>query len=128
MGKPLLIQQARDFSNSLIGIPKGTSRGLQKAQLTDLASFDLVGQIQEGFDNVPGYFGSEVRHRGKVDNLRSGVKEGAKGFAYGLADGLSGLVTEPYKGAREGVSLQRYARRADTAGYRWRHQWHYHRQ
>lgn len=54
---------------------------------------------------MPGYFGSEVRRRGKVDSLRSGVKEGAKGFAYGLADGLSGLVMEPVKGAKEGVSV-----------------------
>ena len=54
---------------------------------------------------MPGYFGSEVRRRGKVDSRRSGVKEGAKGFAYGLADGLSGLVMEPVKGAKEGVSV-----------------------
>lgn len=73
-------------------------------QLTSAASFDIIGQIQEGFDNVPGYFGADVRRRGKVDSLRSGVKEGAKGFAYGLADGLTGLVTEPVKGAKEGVS------------------------
>lgn len=97
--------------------------------LTTIASFDLVGQIQEGFDNVPGYFGSDVRRRGKVDNLRSGVKEGAKGFAYGLADGLTGLVTEPVKGAKEGVSLDSFKLgKTDSAGARWRHQWHHHRQ
>jgi len=30
-----------------------------------------------------------------------------KGFAYGLADGIGGLVTKPLKGAKEDVSLTR---------------------
>lgn len=122
----MLTRQAKDFSNSLIGIPKGEQLGHSHPKLTNTASFDLVGQIQEGFDNVPGYFGSDVRRRGKVDNLRSGMKEGAKGFAYGLVDGLAGLVMEPVKGAKEGVSCVCVGK-ADNAGHRRRYQWHSHR-
>lgn len=53
---------------------------------------------------MPKFLGSEVRRRGKVDDFRSGVTEGAKGFAYGFVDGFAGLVTEPVRGAKNYVS------------------------
>lgn len=93
--------QAKDFSDSVID---ATRSKLDLPSLADTpASFGLLGQIQEGFDNVPGYLGAPVRQRGKVDGLRSGVAEGAKGLAYGLADGLSGLFLEPVQGAQKQV-------------------------
>jgi hypothetical protein len=46
--------------------------------------------------------GAHSRRRGKVDSLTSGVQEGAKGLAFGIFDGITGLVTEPYRGAKSG--------------------------
>lgn len=46
--------------------------------------------------------GAQSRRRGKVDSFTSGVEEGAKGMAFGLYDGITGLVTEPLRGAKTG--------------------------
>lgn len=51
---------------------------------------------------MPGLMGAQMRRRGKVDSFSSGVEEGAKGMAYGLYDGITGLVTEPLRGAKSG--------------------------
>lgn len=53
---------------------------------------------------MPGMMGGRVRRRPKVDSLQSGVVEGARGLAYGIADGVTGLVTQPYDGAKKKVS------------------------
>ncbi|PVF99014.1 glycosyltransferase family 1 protein [Serendipita vermifera] len=70
---------------------------------------DIVGAIQEGFHNLPCAYGSKVRQPGKVKDARSGVREGAKGLFYGYADAITGLVTEPYEGAKKEV-CNAYAR------------------
>lgn len=63
-----------------------------------------MGDLYEGFDNVPKIMGSDIRHHGRVDSLSSGIKEGGLGLFYGVMDGITGLVTEPYVGAKqEGV-------------------------
>lgn len=60
-----------------------------------------VSAFQEGLENIPGIMGSPVRKRGKVDSFRSGMAEGVKGLGYGLYDGITGVVTEPYQGFRQ---------------------------
>ncbi|KAG8861244.1 hypothetical protein FRB96_003194 [Tulasnella sp. 330] len=62
---------------------------------------DIVGSVQEGFQNAPKLYGSTVRSPGPVTDFKSGVKEAAKGFFYGYYDGITGLVTEPVKGAQK---------------------------
>jgi hypothetical protein len=37
-----------------------------------------------------------------VTGVKSGFKAAGKGFGLGLYDGISGLVTQPVKGAQEG--------------------------
>jgi sterol 3beta-glucosyltransferase len=66
---------------------------------------DIVQSIHEGFYNVPKLYGSEVREHGKVTNFTSGIKEGSKGLFYGYYDGITGLVREPLKGAKEEVRV-----------------------
>ncbi|KAF7369006.1 Glycosyltransferase family 1 protein [Mycena venus] len=55
----------------------------------------------EGLRSVPKLYGEEVRDNGRVDNWRSGIVVAGRTFVHGLADGVSGLVVDPYRGARE---------------------------
>jgi len=54
---------------------------------------------------IPGKIGSDVRERGKIDGLVSGVREAGKGLAYGWWDGITGLATEPIKGGQKEGAL-----------------------
>ncbi|KAL7420673.1 hypothetical protein Q5752_004624 [Cryptotrichosporon argae] len=78
----------RAIVNMVYGIPK--------------ASFDVVGSIHSGFENVPYILGSRVRPRRRVESFGVGVSEGFKGLGYGLYDGVTGLVMEPLEGAKTG--------------------------
>ncbi|KAG9038416.1 hypothetical protein FRB95_001273 [Tulasnella sp. JGI-2019a] len=78
---------AKGVINTATAIPRGV--------------IDIVGSVQEGFQNAPKLYGSTVRSPGAVTDFRSGVKEAAKGFFYGYYDGITGLVTEPIKGAQK---------------------------
>ncbi|CAE6434741.1 unnamed protein product [Rhizoctonia solani] len=62
---------------------------------------NIIGSVSEGFHNVPRLYGSDVRERGNVNNLSSGITEGAKGLFHGYKDGITGLVTEPLAGAKK---------------------------
>jgi hypothetical protein len=64
------------------------------------AGFNVVYDLWEGIDNVPGMIGSDTRQKGKITGLGSGCKEAAFGFGYGIWDGITGLVTEPLVGAK----------------------------
>ncbi|KAG8896572.1 hypothetical protein FRB99_008829 [Tulasnella sp. 403] len=73
--------------NAMAAIPRGCAKIFESAY--------------EGFRNMPKLYGSDVREVGPVRDFRSGLREGGKGFAYGIYDGITGLVTEPIRGARE---------------------------
>ncbi|KAJ7221581.1 glycosyltransferase family 1 protein [Mycena pura] len=62
---------------------------------------DIVASVHEGIYNVPKLYGSNVRKTGKVTDFASGLKEGGKGLFYGYYDGITGLVREPYEGAKK---------------------------
>lgn len=57
--------------------------------------------VARGFHNAPKLYGDEVRSTERITDFSSGLRAAAKGFAYGFGDGISGLVTQPLKGARE---------------------------
>jgi hypothetical protein len=58
--------------------------------------------LARGFHNVPTLYGDDtVRTEAKIDGVKSGLVAAGKGFGYGLYDGLTGLVTQPYNGARK---------------------------
>ncbi|KAI6783136.1 Sterol 3-beta-glucosyltransferase UGT80B1-like protein [Emericellopsis cladophorae] len=61
--------------------------------------------LAKGFRNVPTLYNDEtVRPVEKVTDISSGLKVAGKEFGYGLFDGISGLVTQPLKGAeKEGM-------------------------
>ena len=64
---------------------------------------DLFTGFHSGMDAIPGRLGSNVREKGRVDGLASGVKEAGKGLVYGWWDGITGLVTEPIEGGKKEV-------------------------
>lgn len=64
---------------------------------------DLFSGFHSGMDAIPGRLGSQVREKGRVDGLASGVKEAGKGLMYGWWDGITGLVTEPIAGGQKEV-------------------------
>lgn len=62
---------------------------------------DFTLGLAQGFHNAPKLYGDEVRPTGKVTGFQSGLKAAGKGLSLGLYDGITGLVTQPLKGAKE---------------------------
>ncbi|KAJ1325414.1 sterol 3beta-glucosyltransferase [Microdochium nivale] len=58
--------------------------------------------VANGWRNLPSYVFRDVepRRRGEVTGLRSGLKVSGKEFGVGVFDAVTGLVVQPYKGAR----------------------------
>ncbi|KAI1433862.1 hypothetical protein GGR50DRAFT_461116 [Xylaria sp. CBS 124048] len=58
--------------------------------------------IAKGFRNAPNLYNDDtVRLTEKVTDFRSGLKVAGKEFGFGLYDGITGLVTQPIKGAQK---------------------------
>ncbi|EJD52863.1 UDP-Glycosyltransferase/glycogen phosphorylase [Auricularia subglabra TFB-10046 SS5] len=57
----------------------------------------IFDSFNEGFRNMPTLWGTEIRRAGKVTGWKSGMVEGGKEFFWGFADGIGGLVLEPYR-------------------------------
>ncbi|KAJ7705308.1 hypothetical protein B0H17DRAFT_664811 [Mycena rosella] len=62
---------------------------------------DIPLATTEGLRSVPKLYGESIRDHGRVKGWRSGAVVAGKTFGYGMADGISGLVMDPYRGARE---------------------------
>ncbi|EHA54186.1 glycosyltransferase family 28 domain-containing protein [Pyricularia oryzae 70-15] len=61
--------------------------------------------LAEGLRNIPKLYGEEVKNHGQVKGVGSGSVVAAKNFGHGFYDGLTGFVTQPYKGAKEEGAL-----------------------
>lgn len=58
--------------------------------------------LAKGFRNVPKLYNDDtVRKQEKVTGIGSGLKVAGKEFGFGLYDGVTGLVTQPLKGAEK---------------------------
>lgn len=109
--------RSANASMSNYATPTASSSSLNAAGAVALESTKGIGRIMtaglktpatftnglaRGFHNVPTLYGDEsVRREAKIDGVRSGLVAAGKGFGYGLYDGLTGLVTQPYDGARK---------------------------
>lgn len=63
---------------------------------------DFTLSLAKGFHNAPKLYGDDtVRKPEKVTDFSSGIRAASKGFGLGLYDGISGLVTQPVKGAQK---------------------------
>ena len=67
---------------------------------------DFTLALAKGFHNAPKLYGDDtVRESEKITGLSSGVKSAGKEFGLGMYDGITGLVTQPLRGAKkEGAS------------------------
>ncbi|EMD87038.1 glycosyltransferase family 1 protein [Bipolaris maydis ATCC 48331] len=79
-----------------------TGKGLARIISAGVKSpMDFSLNVAKGLHNVPKLYGAEVRQVDKVTDFQSGMRTAAKEFGYGLYDGITGLVTDPYKGAKK---------------------------
>lgn len=69
------------------------------------AAVTIPYAFTEGFRSIPRLYGEEVPDYGEIHDWKSGVTVGAKSVVLGLADGISGLVILPYKGAQNEGAL-----------------------
>ncbi|KAI4281366.1 MAG: hypothetical protein L6R35_005668, partial [Caloplaca aegaea] len=101
VNQPLSDNQCRHISlDAAVGAGKGIGRivgvGLK-------SPMDFTLSIARGFHNAPRLYGDEsVRHPDKVTGIRSGLKAAGKEFGFGVYDGVSGLFTQPFNGAKHG--------------------------
>ncbi|KAF2472961.1 uncharacterized protein BDR25DRAFT_366188 [Lindgomyces ingoldianus] len=65
------------------------------------APMTFTHNLTRGFHNAPKLYGDEVREYENVTDIRSGIKVSAKGFGYGVYDGISGFFIQPLQGARK---------------------------
>ncbi|KAJ5919710.1 hypothetical protein N7454_009545 [Penicillium verhagenii] len=62
---------------------------------------DMPLAASEGLRAVPRLYGDEVKDHGRILDWKSGATFAGKNFVHGMADGLSGIFTQPYKGGQE---------------------------
>ena len=84
-----------------------TSKGFGRIVKAAMQSpMEMSVSITEGFHNAPKLWGDNtVRPQQQVSGFKSGAKAVGKEFAFGWYDGVTGLFTQPWKGAqKEGSS------------------------
>ena len=88
---------------SMIDSGKGVSR-IMSAGIKSHMDFTMA--LAKGFHNAPKLYGDDtVRKSERITGVQSGLKAAGKEFHYGLYDGITGLVTQPLKGAeKEGAA------------------------
>lgn len=63
---------------------------------------DFTLGLAKGFHNAPKLYGDDTVRKGeKVTDFQSGLKAAGKEFGFGMYDGITGLVTQPMKGAKK---------------------------
>jgi hypothetical protein len=91
----------RDQSQEIKEKVKG--RLVRAAEVGLGAPMDLAESIAQGFHNVPRlYNDTTVRPQENVTGFQSGLKAAGMDFAHGIYDGVTGVVTQPINGAKEG--------------------------
>jgi len=59
--------------------------------------------IAQGFHNAPRLYGDDtVRRPTRINGFHSGLKAAGEEFIYGIYDGWTGVVLQPYRGAKSG--------------------------
>jgi UDP:flavonoid glycosyltransferase YjiC (YdhE family) len=90
--EPLVEELAKDTRHGLSKVGKGMLR----------FPLNLMVGITQGFHNAPRLYGDEtVRRPARVSGFKSGLRAGRDEFLYGIWDGWTGVVTQPYHGAKE---------------------------
>lgn len=89
--------------NTAKQIAQDVGTGLGKtAEALARAPMDLSLAVAQGFHNAPRLYGdTTVRRPARITGIKSGLKAAGKEFIWGVNDGVSGLVMQPYTGARD---------------------------
>lgn len=99
----------KEFDPSKLTIENaiGATRGISRIVGAGLKSpMDFTLGLARGFHNAPKLYGDDtVRPQEKVTDFQSGLKAAGREFGYGMFDGITGLVTQPLRGAeKEGAA------------------------
>ncbi|TVY83568.1 Sterol 3-beta-glucosyltransferase UGT80B1, partial [Lachnellula suecica] len=102
-------RQHKEFDPSTLTLDNavGAGKGIARIVGAGLKSpMDFTLGIARGFHNAPKLYGDDtVRPQAKVTDFQSGVKAATKEFGQGFYDGITGLVTQPLRGAeKEGTA------------------------
>lgn len=63
---------------------------------------DLSLAVAQGFHNAPRLYGDQsVRKPTRITGMKSGLKAAGEEFVFGIYDGVTGVVVQPYTGARD---------------------------
>ena len=84
-------------------LAEDTGRGFAKSgQALAKVPMDLSLAIAQGFHNAPRLYGdTTVRKPTRITGFHSGLRATGEGFVFGIYDGVTGLVLQPYRGAKE---------------------------
>ena len=95
---------AQDLAQDLA---KDTERGFAKTgEALAKVPMDLSLAIAQGFHNAPRLYGDDtVRTPPRISGFHSGLRAAGSEFTFGVYDGVTGLVLQPYHGARENGAL-----------------------
>ncbi|KAF7961159.1 hypothetical protein EAE96_000826 [Botrytis aclada] len=99
----------KEFDPSKLTIENavGAGKGISRIVGAGLKSpMDFTLGLARGFHNAPKLYGDDtVRPQEKVTDFQSGLKAAGREFGYGMFDGITGLVTQPLRGAeKEGAA------------------------
>lgn len=98
-GKKSFSMPTRADLEATVGAGKGAWR---ITSAIGKSPMDFSMGLARGFHNAPKLYGdTTVRKPDKITGIGSGLKAAGKGFALGLSDGITGLVTQPYEGAKK---------------------------
>lgn len=88
-------------------LAEDTGAGLAKTgEALAKVPMDLSLAIAQGFHNAPRLYGdSTVRTPPRISGIKSGLRAAGSEFAFGVYDGVTGLVKQPYDGARQNGAL-----------------------
>lgn len=88
-------------------LAEDTGAGLAKTgEALAKVPMDLSLAIAQGFHNAPRLYGdSTVRTPPRISGIKSGLRAAGSEFAFGVYEGVTGLVKQPYDGARQNGAL-----------------------
>ncbi|KAF7862026.1 hypothetical protein EAF04_007906 [Stromatinia cepivora] len=94
-------------TNEAEAVAKDIGYGFGKtAEAVARAPMDLALALAQGFHNAPRLYGdTTVRRPTRITGMKSGMKAAGEEFIFGIYDGVTGLVVQPYTGARDHGTL-----------------------
>ena len=70
------------------------------------APMDLTLAFSQGLHNAPKLYGdTTVRVPHRISGIQSGLRAAGEEFTFGIYDGITGLITQPYQGAKKGGAV-----------------------